>query len=104
MKHATSLLAGAGLALAVSWLLSAAAPAPAAAPSPQLPASLGKGRTVFGLSVLQSSGKPLEGLDKNTPVTVQDVQGGWLLVDFPTQRTGPVWINGSAVVSFRVNR
>ena len=104
MKHATSLLAGAGLALAASWLLSAAAPAPAATASPQLPASLAKGRTVFGLSVLQSSGKPLEGLGKTTPVTVQDVQGGWLLVDFPTQRTGPVWINGSAVVSFRVNR
>lgn len=100
MKNSSSMLLGAAAALALCWLVSAAAPAA----SPELPTQLKTGGTVFGFDVLSGGGKGLAGLSPETPVTVREMSGDWILVDFPTQKSGPVWVNGNMLVSFRTNR
>jgi hypothetical protein len=99
MKNSTSMLLGVAAALAVSWLASAASPAV----PPDLPRQLKVGGTIFGFDVLSGGGKGLSSLSPDSPVTIREVRGGWFLVDYPTQKTGPVWVNSDMIVSFRTN-
>jgi hypothetical protein len=100
MIHLPTLCLGAALTLAATWLISAAAPLPA----DDMPAELMAGSTVFGFNVLAGTGQALAGLEASTPVTIRELRGSWLRVDYPTQKTGPVWVNSSALVSFRTDR
>jgi len=101
MKNLALVLSGAALAAAAFALVSAVSPSPSVG---DVPSDIGKGRVVTGFSVLPGSLPVLAGLDDNTPVTIRDVEGTWIEIDYPTQRTGPVWINTNLVVSFRVER
>lgn len=100
MPHLKSMTLGAALALASTWLLSAAT-----APAPQNnPSQVRVGGTLFGLCISSSSGTPLAGLDANTPVTISKKDGNWILIDYPTMKTSPIWLNVNNIVAFRNNR
>ena len=100
MKTFSSMLLGALLALGASWLVSAAAPNT----PDKMPGGVTKGGVVFGLNLQAGATKGMKNLTENTPVTLMEIDGGWILVDFPGQSTGPVWINSAAVISYRTNR
>jgi hypothetical protein len=95
MRTITTLLLGAAGALAVLWLTSAAAPQSGLGPT-----KLRQGNVVFGLSLV----KPLDGLTAATPVTIRGRDGDWVLVDYPTMKSAPTWINLNQVVSLRTDR
>jgi len=95
MKALPSFLLGAACALAAAWLTSAAAPQAGLRPT-----SLRQGNVIFGLQLM----KGLDGLEATTPVTIRDKDGPWLLIDYPTKRTGPIWVNTSQIVSLRTDR
>jgi hypothetical protein len=75
-----------------------------ASPQGSVPVELRKGGTLFGFSVLRSTQPALDGLSPATPVSIRDVKENWILVDYPTQTSGPAWVNVDNVVSFRTNR
>ena len=62
------------------------------------------GGTLFGFTVLKGQQPNLDGLGARSPVTIRKVMGNWVLIDYPTMTTGPVWVNLQNVVSFRVER
>lgn len=95
MRTVPALLLGAATALGASWLASASTPQSGTRPS-----SLRQGNVVFGLSLV----KPIDGLTALTPVTIRDRDGSWVLVDYPSMKSGPTWINLNQVVSLRTDR
>ncbi len=95
MRTAPALQLGAACALAAAWLTSAAAPQSGLKPS-----GLRQGNVVFGLTLV----KPLDGLTAATPVTIRGRDGDWILVDYPTMKSAPTWINLNQVVSLRTDR
>lgn len=95
MRTLPALLLGAATALGLAWLTSAASPQAGLKPS-----SLRQGNVVFGLQLM----KGLDGLEARTPVTIRDRDGAWLLIDYPTKTTGPIWINTNLIVSLRTDR
>ncbi|MCB9914999.1 MAG: hypothetical protein H6828_07600 [Planctomycetes bacterium] len=99
MKNLALLLVGAGLGVALSALTSAGGSAPVEGNK-----HLRAGATVYGLNLVAGTARPLAGLADDMPVTVRAMDGDWLQVDFPAQKTGPVWVNQANVVSYRTSR
>ena len=99
MKNLSLVLLGA--AVAAIAILSTSARGPLA---PQAGMELRAGGSVFGLNLVKGTGDPLSGLTSNTPVKIRDVKGDWVQVDFPSMKTGPVWLNMNNIVSYRTGR
>ena len=95
MRTLPAFLLGAATALGLVWLTSAATPQAGLKPT-----SLRQGNVIFGLQLM----KGLDGLEPRTPVTIRDKDGDWLLIDYPTKTTGPIWVNTNQIVSLRTDR
>jgi hypothetical protein len=102
------MLLGAGLALGATWLSSALAPQGQVYRSQNVSESavgeLRAGAVLYGLNLVQGAGGGLEGLAPTSPVTVQRLEGGWALVDYPEGPAGVTWVNTRAMISYRTRR
>jgi hypothetical protein len=47
---------------------------------------------------------PLKGLDPSAPVSVRDVSGGWMRVEYAAMTGGATWIQLDNVVAYRLGR
>lgn len=70
----------------------------------RVPDEVRQGGTLFGFTVLKGHQESLSGLGPRTPVTIRKMSGNWIQIDYPTQTTGPVWVNIQNVVTFRTER
>ncbi len=100
MKHLTTLGICLGSLLAFSLLPAFRSPTPA----PELPGGIRAGSVVFAFSVLQGGAGGLGNLDAKTPVTLREVQGDWVLIDYPAKVGGPSWVNVNSIVSYQITR
>jgi hypothetical protein len=47
---------------------------------------------------------PLAGSSTNTPISVREIKGDWIRIDFPNMKTSPTWVSINNIISFRKNR
>ncbi|MEO2093779.1 MAG: hypothetical protein ABGY71_06920 [bacterium] len=98
MKNLSLILSGA--ALATLALLSTAA----GGAQPAQEQSFRAGATIFGLNLVAGTANPLAGSSTNTPISVREIKGDWIRIDFPNMKTSPTWVSINNIISFRKNR
>jgi hypothetical protein len=69
-----------------------------------LPSALSEGSALLALNLVDGTGEGFAGLAADTPVTVLEVDGTWLLLEYPNQVGGPAWVNSQGIVSFQTRR
>lgn len=100
MKHLLPFGLGLASALALVGLSSMSSPA---APQ-ELPGGIREGSVVFAFNLMKGSLPALPGLTVDTPVTLREVNKGWVLIDYPGIAGTPPWINVDTIISYRITR